>query len=142
MKLTAREIVKGWAASGTNLSGIERSLELPFGSLMLLVKQEGPASPELEALLNMVYNFPSLIDVADTKFTEKYLYDKSVYESAIKQLTNTLDDFIGQCLADDGEPWEMRSDDDNTKINLYETIVVCDGCDASEAYPLGDMVDE
>lgn len=35
----------------------------------------------------------------------------------------------------DGKPWEIN--DDDGKVTLYKTIVICDGCDAGEAFPLG-----
>ena len=68
MKLTAREIVGRWTREGTSLVAIERLLGLPFGSLMPLLEEEGPAPPETEVLLNMVNSVPSLLSVAEENF--------------------------------------------------------------------------
>ena len=72
MKLTAREIVGGFVQRGVNLTGIERVLRLPFGSLLPLVKEEGPAPPEVETLLNMINSFPSLLLVAEANFNARH----------------------------------------------------------------------
>jgi hypothetical protein len=73
MRLSAREIVGSFVQKGINLTGIERALRLPFGSLLPLLKEEGPAPPETEILLNMINSIPSLICVADENFNLRNL---------------------------------------------------------------------
>ena len=68
MKLTSREIVDSWMSQEISLTGVERALELPYGCLMSLLENEGPAEPEMETLLNMINLIPSLIHVADEDF--------------------------------------------------------------------------
>ena len=73
MRLTAREIVGAFVRQGINLTGIEKALELPFGSLLPLLKEEGPAPPETEILLNMINAVPSLVCVAEENFNLRKL---------------------------------------------------------------------
>lgn len=73
MKLTAREAVRRMIKGGVNLAGVERVLELPQKSLKSIYEEEGPATAEIEALLNMVIAYPWLLTVAQENFNLKKL---------------------------------------------------------------------
>ena len=42
-------------------------------------------------------------------------------------------------LRDDGKPWNIFNGD-TRKVENYNHLVVCDGCDSNEAFPLGDRI--
>jgi hypothetical protein len=68
MKQTSRDILIKWKAGGINLTSVERVLHLPFGELINMRDNEGPAPPELEVLLNLIDLYPMLFDVAEREY--------------------------------------------------------------------------